>query len=181
MTVKYIDLRSDTVTLPTKEMREAIYNAHVGDDVYGEDPTVNRLEEMAAEIMGKEAALFVTSGTQGNQISVMTHTQPGDEIILEEKCHIITYEVGGMGRLAGVRQSLYVERMALWIHQTLKLPYEGRYSFPKDQAHLLGKHSQSGWRYVIPMDILKRTYEVAKNTKYLSTWMEPEFLMQPLT
>ena len=85
--MKYIDLRSDTVTLPTKQMRDAIYNAQVGDDVYGEDPSINRLEEMAAQMLGKEAALFVTSGTQGNQICVMTHTQPGDEVILEEKSH----------------------------------------------------------------------------------------------
>lgn len=101
--MKYIDLRSDTVTVPTQEMRDAMYKAEVGDDVYGEDPTVKKLEEMAADIMGKEAAMFVTSGTQGNQVSVMTHTHHGNEIILEERCHIITYEVGGIGYLSGVQ------------------------------------------------------------------------------
>ncbi|HOL17018.1 MAG TPA: beta-eliminating lyase-related protein, partial [Bacillota bacterium] len=74
-----IDLRSDTVTRPTAEMRRAMYEAEVGDDVYGEDPTVNRLQEMAAEVMGKEDALLVVSGTMGNQTAVLTHTRPGTE------------------------------------------------------------------------------------------------------
>src|SRR5690554_6249744 len=98
--MEYIDLRSDTVTLPTKKMRDSIYHAQVGDDVYGEDPTINRLEKMSAQIFGKESALFVASGTQGNQICIMTHTRHGDEIILEEKSHIISYEVGGTRRLS---------------------------------------------------------------------------------
>ncbi|MDN5311771.1 MAG: threonine aldolase, partial [Thermoanaerobacteraceae bacterium] len=104
--MEFIDLRSDTVILPTQEMREAMYKAEVGDDVYGEDPTINKLEEMAADMLGKEDAMFVTSGTQGNQVCVMTHTRPGEEIILEEKCHIITYEVGGLGYLSGVQARL---------------------------------------------------------------------------
>ena len=77
----YIDLRSDTVTHPTKEMREAMYHAEVGDDVYRDDPTVNRLEEEAARILGTEAALFVSSGTMGNQLGVRVHCQPGDELL----------------------------------------------------------------------------------------------------
>jgi threonine aldolase len=83
-----IDLRSDTVTKPTVEMRKAMAEAEVGDDVYGEDPTVNRLEELAAEMFNKEAALFVASGTMGNQVSIMEHTQRGDEVILEADSHI---------------------------------------------------------------------------------------------
>jgi len=83
-----IDLRSDTVTLPTKEMLEAIRYAELGDDVYHEDPTVNRLEEMAAEKMGKEAALLVTSGTQANLISLMSNTNRGELVILESESHI---------------------------------------------------------------------------------------------
>ena len=122
--MKYIDLRSDTVTQPTKEMRDSIYHAQVGDDVYCEDPTINRLEEMAANILGKEAALFVTSSTQGNQICVMSHTHPGDEIILEEKCHIISYEVGGIGRLAGYKQNYFMVIRVLWILKILKQQFE---------------------------------------------------------
>lgn len=93
---KNLDLRSDTVTKPTPEMREAAYKAEVGDDVYGDDPTVNELEEKACEIFGKEAALFVTSGTMGNAVAVLAHTQRGDEIILEQRSHIYVNEVGGL-------------------------------------------------------------------------------------
>jgi threonine aldolase len=100
--MKIIDLRSDTVTHPTPEMRKAMFEAEVGDDVYGEDPTVNRLEAMAARMMGKEAALFVTSGTQSNLIAVLTHTNHGDEIILGNEAHIFWYEVGGAAVIGGV-------------------------------------------------------------------------------
>ena len=100
--MKVIDLRSDTVTHPTPEMRKAMYEAEVGDDVYGEDPTVNKLEAMAAEMMGKEAALFTTSGTQSNLIAVLAHTRHGDEIITGDKAHIFMNEVGGAAALGGV-------------------------------------------------------------------------------
>ncbi len=83
-----VDLRSDTVTKPTPEMRQAMAAAEVGDDVYREDPTVNRLEERAAEIFGREAALFVPSGTMGYAIAIKVHTRPGQEVICEERCHI---------------------------------------------------------------------------------------------
>jgi len=100
--MKIIDLRSDTVTLPTDEMRKAMYEAELGDDVWGEDPTTNRLEAMAAEWMGKEAALFTASGTMSNLIAVLTHTRPGDEIILGSEAHMFWYEVGGASALGGV-------------------------------------------------------------------------------
>ncbi len=98
-----IDLRSDTVTKPSDAMRRAMAQAEVGDDVFGDDPTVNRLEAMAAERMGKEAAVFVPSGTMANLLAVMTHTRPGDEILLGDECHIFNYEVAGSARLAGVQ------------------------------------------------------------------------------
>ncbi len=98
-----IDLRSDTVTQPTEAMRQAMARAEVGDDVFGEDPTVKRLEELAAERFGKEAALFVASGTMGNQVAILTHTSRGDEIIVESEAHVYFYEVGGIGALAGVQ------------------------------------------------------------------------------
>jgi threonine aldolase len=98
-----IDLRSDTVTKPTPKMREAIFNANVGDDVYGEDPTINQLEELAAKMLGKESALFVTSGTQGNQLAVLASCSPGDEIIVESESHIFFYEGGAISALAGVQ------------------------------------------------------------------------------
>jgi len=95
-------LRSDTVTLPTNEMREAMKSAKLGDDVYGEDPTVNQLEKLAAKKVGKEAALFVPSGTMGNLIAVLTHCERGEEVILEAESHMYYYEVGGMSAVAGV-------------------------------------------------------------------------------
>lgn len=97
-----IDLRSDTVTLPTAEMLEAIIEAKLGDDVYGEDPTVNRLEELAAQKMGKEAALLVTSGTQANLVSLMSNAKHGEMVLLEADSHIFWYEVGGVSSIAGL-------------------------------------------------------------------------------
>ncbi len=97
-----IDLRSDTVTHPTAEMRSAMAKATVGDDVYGEDPTVNRLETEAAEMFGMEAGLLVTSGTQGNLIALLTHAPRGSEVIAGDKAHIILYEQAGMSALGGI-------------------------------------------------------------------------------
>jgi threonine aldolase len=96
-----IDLRSDTVTHPSPAMREAMYRAEVGDDVYGEDPTVNKLEELAASMLGKEAGLFVVSGTMGNAVSMLTHCRRGDEIVMGDRSHTYLYEVGGPARLNG--------------------------------------------------------------------------------
>ncbi|MBI4481637.1 MAG: low-specificity L-threonine aldolase [Acidobacteria bacterium] len=97
-----IDLRSDTVTKPTAEMRKAMAEAEVGDDVYLEDPTVNRLQDRVAEMFGREAALFVPSGTMGNQIAVKIHTEPGQEVITEERGHIYNYEMAAMAAISGV-------------------------------------------------------------------------------
>ncbi len=97
-----IDLRSDTVTRPTPEMRRAMAEAEVGDDVYGEDPTVNRLEARAAEILGMEAALFVPSGTMGNAIAIRILTERGDEVLVERRSHVVRFELSGMSLLSGV-------------------------------------------------------------------------------
>jgi threonine aldolase len=96
-----IDLRSDTVTKPSPAMREAMAKAEVGDDVFGEDPTVNRLQEVAARLLGKEAALFVPSGTMANQLAVRLHTKPGDEMIVEAGAHVVRYESGAAGDQTG--------------------------------------------------------------------------------
>jgi threonine aldolase len=100
--MQWIDLRSDTVSLPTPEMRKAMNEAELGDDVYGEDPTINRLEEMSADRVGKEAAIFVASGTMGNLASVLAHCQRGDEVILGDQSHTFYYEGGGISALGGV-------------------------------------------------------------------------------
>jgi len=97
-----IDLRSDTVTRPTPEMRRAMAEAEVGDDVFGEDPTVNRLQERAAELLGFEAALWVPSGVMGNEIAIRVLTEPGQEVLAEERSHVVQYELAGMAVLSGV-------------------------------------------------------------------------------
>lgn len=100
--MNWIDLRSDTVTLPTEKMRKAMAEAELGDDVYGEDPTINRLQAMAAERLGKEAALFVPSGTMGNLAAVLAHCGRGDEVIMGDCAHTFLYEAGGISALGGV-------------------------------------------------------------------------------
>ena len=100
--MRSVDMRSDTITRPTPAMRRAMAEAEVGDDVFGEDPTVNRLEEMAAERLGKEAALFVASGTMGNLVSLLAHCGRGDEVILGDQAHTFLYEQGGMAALGGI-------------------------------------------------------------------------------
>lgn len=119
-----IDFRSDTVTKPSKEMLDAMFAAPVGDDVFGEDPTVNELQEFAAKFFGKEAALFCSSGTQTNQIAINVHVQPGGEVICHEESHIYKYEGGGIARnsgasvrlLQGDRGRLQVETIAKWFN-----------------------------------------------------------------
>lgn len=160
---EFIDLRSDTVTLPTGEMLEAIRHAELGDDVFGEDPTVNRLQEMAAEKMGKEAALLVTSGTQANLVSLMSNTKRGDAVILEAESHIYWYEVGGLSAMAGL----------------LPLPIKGRLGVldPKDVEEAIkpqnihfpettlvcieNTHNRAGGTIVTP-DEIRAISEVAK-------------------
>ena len=113
-----IDLRSDTVTKPTEEMRAAMAVAEVGDDVYGEDPTVNLLEKRAAETFGREAALFVPSGTMGNQIAIRLHTQPGQEVIAESRAHILDWEMATTAVFSGcLVRPVFAERGILtWDH-----------------------------------------------------------------
>lgn len=101
--MEYVDLRSDTVTKPTPEMREAMAEAEVGDDVYRDDPTVNRLEALAAEMLGKEASIFVPSGTMGNLLALLAHCQRGDEVIVGNRSHIYLNEAGGMSALGGIQ------------------------------------------------------------------------------
>ncbi len=149
-----VDLRSDTVTLPTPAMREAMYKAELGDDVYGEDPTVSRLEEMAAERFGKEAALLVVSGTMGNLVSLLAHCGRGDEIVLGDKAHTFLYEAGGVSALGGIH-----------VHTVPNLPNgmldpedvegairaEGNPHFPHSRAICLeNTHNRCGGRALSP-------------------------------
>ncbi|MEP7284682.1 MAG: low-specificity L-threonine aldolase [Chloroflexota bacterium] len=126
-----IDLRSDTVSHPTPAMREAMFNAVVGDDVYGEDPTVNALQEYAADLLGKEAALYCTSGTQGNVISVLTHCQRGDELIVGKQAHIFQWEAGAASVLGGISMNT----LPVHVDGTLSLD-DIRLAIRADDSHL---------------------------------------------
>ncbi len=128
--MKIVDLRSDTITQPTPEMRAVMAAAEVGDDVYGEDPTVNRLQEMAAERMGKEAGLFVPSGTMGNLIAVLAHCNRGDEAIMGTLGHTFLFEAGGISALGGV----FAHTIPNQVDGTLKLE-DIRAAFRADDIH----------------------------------------------
>ncbi len=169
--MRYIDLRSDTVTMPTKEMREAMAMATVGDDVYGDDPTINQLSELAAEKVGKEAALFVPSGTFGNQVCLLTHTKRGDEIILGEDCHITLHEVGAAAVISGVQlRTLPSEDGML---DTVDVEKAIR---PSDDIHyprtgLVCVENAHGLGTVIPLEKLKAV-KTAANKKEIPVHMD---------
>lgn len=159
---KWIDLRSDTVTQPTQQMREAMYQAQVGDDVYGDDPTVNQLEKKAAEMMGKEAALFVASGTMGNAVAVMSHTKRGDEIILSDTAHIVAHEVGGAAVLAqAFIRTLHfengifdAEQMAAAVRDSSNIHFPPTGLICVEEPLATGK--------VVPLNVLQEVYRMAQ-------------------
>ncbi|MGD6967453.1 low-specificity L-threonine aldolase [Rossellomorea vietnamensis] len=158
-----IDLRSDTVTKPTKEMREAALNARVGDDVYGEDPAVNELEQTAAKLLGKEAALFVTSGTQGNQIAVLTHCNPGNEVIMEAESHIFYYESGAISAFAGVQpRTLKGIRGAMDPLEVEGAIREDDQHFPETSLICIeNTHNRAGGA-IVPSSNMKEIYTIAQ-------------------
>jgi threonine aldolase len=150
-----IDLRSDTVTKPTPAMRRAMADAEVGDDVYGEDPTVNRLEQRAAKIMGKEAAMFVPSGTMGNTIAVKIHTQHGQEVICESRAHVLDWELAMTAWFSGcLVRSVHAEDGVLrWdtISSVIRKP--GKHSAPTGLIEIENTHNMAGG-VVYPVDAL---------------------------
>jgi len=161
--MKAIDLRSDTVTRPTDAMRKAMAAAEVGDDVYGEDPTVNRLQERAAQLTGKEAALFVTSGTMGNQAAIAASTRPGDTVLVGEDAHIFLYESGAGAALWGVQVEMIGsggffsgEQVAEALH-----PVDVHYA-PARLLAMENTHNQSGGR-VFPLDQLQDAAALARD------------------
>jgi threonine aldolase len=156
-----IDLRSDTVTLPTPEMREAMAAAEVGDDVYGEDPTVNRLQALAAERLGAEAALFVPSGTMANQIAVRAHTEPGDGAIAGRDAHAWLYEAGAAAGLSGVQIALVGDGLfdAADVEEAASPPDD--HFAPTRLVMVENTHNKSGGR-VFPLDAIERIAEVAR-------------------
>lgn len=168
--MKTIDLRSDTVTRPSDAMRQAICHAEVGDDVMGDDPTVNKLEAYAAELLGKEAAVFVATGTQGNLISVLSHCQRGDEYLAGQQSHLYRWEAGGSCVLGGV----YPQPLDFEADGTLDLEKVKKLIKPDDphfvKTKLLALENTQGGK-VLPMDYLSNAASFARS-HHLSTHLD---------
>ncbi|XMB87010.1 low-specificity L-threonine aldolase [Mycoplasmatota bacterium WC44] len=159
--MKRIDLRSDTVTKPTLKMRQAMANAIVGDDVYEDDPTVIELEALAAKILNKEAALFVPSGTFSNQLAIMTHTNRGDEIIVEENAHIKKYEVGAVAVLANANMYSVPGELGKMDLDKLKSAIRGEdIHYPKTSLICL-ENAHDG--IAIDLDYIENVFQIAKD------------------
>ncbi|HOV99162.1 MAG TPA: GntG family PLP-dependent aldolase [Bacteroidota bacterium] len=160
--MKYIDLRSDTITRPSPEMRAVMAAAEVGDDVYGEDPTVNKLQDTVAELLGKEAALYTPSGVMANQLAVKSQTNPGDEVIVESQCHIYNSETAAAAVLSNVQlrplEGKYGILSPEQIVDAIPLPV---YYNPKTTLVCVeNTHNKAGGT-IYPIDTLRQIYEVA--------------------
>ncbi|NLW07981.1 MAG: low-specificity L-threonine aldolase [Clostridia bacterium] len=158
-----IDLRSDTVTLPTETMRQAMAQAEVGDDVYGEDPTINRLEALGAQMMGKEAGLFVVSGTMGNLVAILAHTHAGDEIIVGANSHTYYCETGGLAMLAGVMPRLIDDESGIIEPAAVKAALRPKdIHFPQTRLVCLeNTHARGGGVITTPAQ-MRDIYELAQ-------------------
>lgn len=161
---KWIDLRSDTVTRPTPLMRKAMSEAEVGDDVFGEDPTVNALQEKVAKMLGKEAALFVPSGTMANQLAIKSHTQPGDEVIIEATSHPYNFEGGGGAVLSGIQfYCLRGVRGILDASQIEEAIRPDDHHFPVTRLICLENTHNRGGGAIYPIDKMAEIYRLAKS------------------
>lgn len=156
------DFRSDTVTKPTKAMRKAMFEAVVGDDVYEDDPTINELEALAAEMTGFEASLFVPSGTMGNQLSIYAHTSRGDEIIVGTSSHIKNYEAGAAAVISGVNYHLVQEENGMMPIELIEKGIRGDDVHYPDTSLICLENAHGSGR-VLPLEYLKKVYELAKN------------------
>lgn len=166
---KMIDLRSDTITKPSESMRKAMYDAEVGDDVYKEDPTANALEAYAAELLGKEAALFVPSGVMGNQICLNVLTQPGDEVICEKDAHIFQYESGSPAWLSGLQLSLVDGVRGVFTAEQIKAlirPESAYYMARTKVIEIENTHNRAGGT-INPIENIKSISKLAKEKKLL--------------
>jgi threonine aldolase len=160
--MKRREFRSDTLTMPTLAMREAMYNAEVGDDVYEEDPTVNRLQKMAAEKLSKEAALFVSSGTQGNQCAIGAYIKPGDEIILAEAAHMVEHESGAAGALWGAHLRPVVSASTTYLTaRDIEPRIRTRENVHEPCTGLVALENSLSDGTVMPIDEMRRVKELA--------------------
>ena len=162
--MRYIDLRSDTVTQPTEAMREAMFKARVGDDVYGDDPTMIELEEYAAKLVGKEASLFVPSGTFGNQLALFTHCRRGSEVILGDDCHIVQHEVGAASVIAGVQLRTLSSTKGQLQPDEIEAKIRGEDNHYPTTGLICLENAHSNGR-VIPLGNMARVYSVSRKHK----------------
>jgi len=164
--MRVVDLRSDTVTKPSKEMREFMMSAEVGDDVFGEDPTVNKLQEMVAQLLGKEAALFVPSGTMGNQLCIKAHTEPWNEIICDKDAHIYNYESGSIAGLSHVQvMPVYGKNGIFTAEQVEEVIRPEAYYLPKTKLVCVENTHNRGGGSVFPIEEIKRIRSVVDKYK----------------
>lgn len=159
--MRYIDLRSDTVTQPTQAMRDAMHTAEVGDDVYQDDPTVNRLEALAAEVLGKEAALFVPSGTMSNQLALMSQTNRGDEVIVSANCHIFMHEVGAAAVLSGANLRQLPFKNGVYDARLIEKAIRPDDIHEPKTVLICMENALANGR-VVPLDIMEDVYALAK-------------------
>ncbi|EMR73220.1 threonine aldolase [Thaumarchaeota archaeon SCGC AB-539-E09] len=166
MVEKNLDFRSDTVTNPTPEMREAAAKAPLGDDVYREDPSINRLEKISAEILGKEAGLFVTSGTMGNAVAILAHTQRGDEIILEEKSHIFMNEVGGLAVMGSLMARTISGDLGWMKPEDIRAAVRAEnIHYPKTSLVCIENTHNSAGGIALTVDQMKMDWDVSKENE----------------
>lgn len=162
--MKPIDLRSDTVTKPTEEMRQAMYDAEVGDDVYGDDPTVNELEAYAADLVGKDSALLVPSGTFGNQLSLFTHCRRGNEVVLSDQCHIVQHEAGAAAIIAGVQLRTFTPRGTFPVWDDIREHIRSGEDIHWPQTELIALENALGNGEVLPVEV---TEDIANRARAL--------------
>jgi threonine aldolase len=158
-----IDLRSDTVTKPSEAMRQAMASAEVGDDVYGEDPTVNRLQEKGAALLGKAVALFVPSGTMANQLALRAQAPPGQEVIVESRCHMIRYEQGAGAALAGVQFHWIVGERGIMTPEQVEAAIRPKDSHTIQTALICVENTHnSGGGTIYPLATIERIGAIAR-------------------
>lgn len=162
--MNYIDLRSDTITKPTPAMRQAMLNAEVGDDVFGEDPTVNRLQKKCSEITGKEKALYVASGCMGNQLAIKAHTSPGDEVIIESESHIFNYETAAPAVISNVQiMTVKGENGIMQLDEIKKFVRTKEYYFPRTRLICIeNTHNRAGG-VIQPIEVIKEISNFARD------------------
>jgi len=159
--MRFIDLRSDTVTFPTAEMRQAMATCPLGDDVFEDDPTTLRLEALAAKMLGKEAALFVPSGTFSNQLALFTHANRGDEVIVDQNCHIVIHESGASSIIAGVQLFTLESDNGIWDLEKLKRVIKEQSMFTPGTRLICMENAYNG--RVLPLEYMQRVHEIARS------------------